>query len=98
MIRGTTPIQEFCFAFDTNTIDKLSIVYVQSGRTIISKSENDVTIGDDRISFRLSQEETLLFKEGLVNIQLKIKTLSGQVIASNVITTTVYKILDEAVM
>ena len=76
----------------------MSIVYCQRGRMVLCKSEEDVEMEEDGCSFVMTQEESLAFEEGLVYIQLKIKTAGGTVAASRIIATTAEKILDEEVI
>ena len=50
------------------------------------------------ISIELSQEDTLNYEIGNINLQVKIKLDSGRVIASRIITTSMNKILEEQIL
>lgn len=99
MIRGTTPTHTFRLSIETNTITELRITYVQLGKTVVEKTENDVKLGEKSISLTLTQEESLQFRAGSeVEVQLKVLTNVGTVLASPVISLTVGKILNTEVL
>ncbi len=99
MIRGTTPKHEFKTNINNALIDKLKIVYSQNDKEIVTKTKEDCTLsGDNIISTTLSQEETFLFSDKLVDIQLRIKTLGGEVLATEPISVDVRKCLDSEVL
>lgn len=99
MIRGTTPTHTFRLSIDTNTITELRITYVQLGKTVVEKTEKDVTMGEKSISLTLTQEESLEFRAGsAVEVQLKVLTNVGTVLASPVISLNVDKILNTEVL
>ena len=99
MIRGTTPTHFFTLPFDAGEIDKLRVTYAQNGLTVLDLTEDDVTADGQEIRYQLTQEDTLKFKNNvLVEIQIKLKTLDGNVLASNVIVISVSKILNEDVL
>lgn len=61
IIRGTTPTISFTFSdVDITDIDSANMYVKQTGQIVISKSIEDATIGEDGLSFTLSQEDTLL--------------------------------------
>lgn len=99
MIRGTTPTHTFRLSIDTNTITELRITYVQLGKTVVEKTEKDVKMGEKSISLTLTQEESLEFRAGsAVEVQLKVLTNVGTVLASPVISLNVDKILNTEVL
>lgn len=99
MIRGTTPTHTFRLSIETSTITELRITYVQLGKTVVEKTENDVKLGEKSISLTLTQEESLEFRAGSeVEVQLKVLTNVGTVLASPVISLTVGKILNTEVL
>lgn len=60
IIRGTTPTITFTFSdVDVSTIITAVMTIKQNGSTVISKVLNDAEVGDDYISWWLSQEDTL---------------------------------------
>lgn len=99
MIRGTTPTHTFRLSIDANTITELRITYVQLGKTVVEKTEKDVKMGEKSISLTLTQEESLEFRAGsAVEVQLKVLTNVGTVLASPVISLNVDKILNTEVL
>lgn len=99
MRRGTTPTHTFSLPFSVTMISALRITYAQNGRTIMTKTEQDVDASDQEISVRLTQEETLMFSDKSdVEIQLKILSTAGDVLASPVYTVHPLRIIDEEVL
>ena len=97
--RGSTP---------TNTIytdislvgATVYITYEQNGVICVEKSGDDVTITDEYVRVRLTQEETLRFQSNCdhVSIQIRYVREDGTADASNIMKTTVKKILHEGVI
>lgn len=99
MIRGTTPTHTFRLSIETGSIIEVRITYVQLGKTVIEKTEKDVRMGEKSISLTLTQEESLEFRAGSeVEVQLKVLTNVGTVLASPVISLNVDKILNTEVL
>lgn len=99
MIRGTTPTHTFRLSIETSSIIEVRITYVQLGKTVIEKTEEDVRMGEKSISLTLTQEESLEFRAGSeVEVQLKVLTNVGTVLASPVISLNVDKILNTEVL
>lgn len=97
MYRLTTPLHIFHVPFETNNIEKLRISYKQDGKTVLEKTENDVTFGDKTISVTLSQSDTALFKALLAKVQLRVK-IGSKVMASNYITINVNEVFSTEVL
>lgn len=98
-ILGTTPTHIFRLSIDTDTIQKLRITYRQNGMDVMTLKESDVEFTENSIKYTLSQEETLKFQAGAaVEVQLKVLTTQGAVIASPVITLGIDKILNTEVL
>lgn len=99
MIRGTTPKLIFSLPFNINTLKNLFITFNQNNKTILEKTLDDCELKGNKIVLSLSQEETLTFnsKEN-IKIQLKAKTIDEDVIASNIIITSIGEILKEGVI
>lgn len=99
MRRGTTPTHTYTLPFDSALISKLRITYKQRDETVLTKSEEDVEIAGNSVSVTLTQEETLMFDErSMVEIQLKVLTTAGDVLATDVYTIHPLRILDEEVL
>lgn len=98
MRQGTTPtIQITINDIDLNEMQNIYVVFEQNGY-ILKKESSDLDIEGNTISVSLSQEETLNFKEGTCNIQLRMITKGGVAIASPIKTTKVYRILNKEVI
>lgn len=98
MRQGTTPtIQITINDIDLNEIQNIYVVFEQNGY-ILKKESSDLDIEGNVISVLLSQEETLNFKEGTCNIQLRMITKGGVAIASPIKTTKVYRVLNKEVI
>lgn len=98
MRQGTTPtIQITINDIDLNEMQNIYVVFEQNGY-ILKKESSDLDISGNVISVLLSQEETLNFKEGTCNIQLRMITKGGVAIASPIKTTKVYRVLNKEVI
>ena len=97
--RGTTPEQVFTLPFERELVADVRITYTQNKTKVLTKLLKDIKFVDNDISFVLSQEETFKFKEKeLVLVQLKIKTVDGQVLNSDLIYLRVDPALDNEVI
>lgn len=98
MRQGTTPtIQITINDIDLNEMQNIYVVFEQNGY-ILKKESSDLDIEGNVISVLFSQEETLSFKEGTCNIQLRMITKGGVAIASPIKTTKVYRVLNKEVI
>lgn len=99
MFKGTTPIHTFNVDIDTSLIKEVKIIYSQKDKEILVKRTEDCTIDSGTISTRLSQEDTFLFESNtLVTIQVRVLTMSGDALISDLIMTGVGKCLDDEVL
>lgn len=86
MYRASTPYHEFELPFKYEYyVDKLLITYSQNGNIVLEKTETDVSFNENIVSFTLTQEETKLFKKGLVEVQVRVYTTGKQSIVSDMI-------------
>ena len=98
MRQGTTPtIQITINDIDLNEMQNIYVVFEQNGY-ILKKESSDLDIEGNVISVLLCQEETLNFKEGTCNIQLRMITKGGVAIASPIKSTKVYRVLNKEVI
>lgn len=98
MYRGTTPIHTFTFPenFPVKEYAFLYITYAQCGEVRCEKCLNDGVIENNRVQVRLEQAETLsFFGSQQVDIQLRVKSKTGDAYASNIITVPVGTILKD---
>ena len=94
MYRVTTPTHTFNLPFDTSLIDKLILTYKQNGKTVIEKTEADVTMDGTTVSVTFTQQETALFKADVAKVQMRVKT-GEKVMASNILTVNVHEVLNK---
>lgn len=93
MIRGTTPT--FRLTIKDETVDLTDAVNVyatfkQPGCGIsLTKTGTDVTVEERTVNIYLAQKETLLFKEGPLDIQLNWVYEDGKRACSNIVTIEV---------
>lgn len=102
MIKGTTPTLHYNLPFETSVIKTAEIVveYVDANKAInIVKTMSDCVLGDKCISATLTQEETLqLPAPSTVNVQLRVVTADGLVLATEVEKIKVKRLLKEDVI
>lgn len=100
MIRGTTPTHIFKLSIDTSTLKEIRLTYKQYGEVVLEKTEKDVQLEDNMIRFTFNQEESMLFRAGMVKVevQLKVLTTSDTVLASPIKYISVEEILNTEVL
>ena len=99
MIRATTPTHRFTLPFDYNTyVKKILITYSQSGEIVLEKKENDVQIDGNIVSYKLTQEETKLFSNGYVSVQVRVLTLNNEALASEKYSMHIDNVLNDEVL
>lgn len=98
--RATTPKQVFTFHIDDMSIlDRILITYVQKGKIVLEREKDSLTIEDNTVWFRLTQEETLSLRQKIpVEIQVRALTNDGNALASNVFEVSVERVLNEEVL
>lgn len=99
IIQGTTPTQVFELPFKVNQLKDYSITYSQKNQVILKKKKEECTEeNENRVSFVLTQQETLLFDPTLLlEVQMKAYTVGGQAVASDIYQVGVRKVLDKEV-
>ena len=111
MIRATTPKQVFIFETNPSEFSKILITYAQSDKIVMEKSKSDLTFEpvtnpSDKVVayaawFRMTQEEANSFISGpgkQVSVQVRAKTPSGEVLASDKKTFSVQDVLNDEVL
>lgn len=99
MTRGTTPtIFVPIVGLDVSKLDTIYLTFKQN-KKILTKREGDVEkdVENQRLIVKFTQEETLQFNDGHVDVQLR-GSADGQKIASNITRTTMKAILLEGVI
>lgn len=99
MKRGTTPQLRFILPFNVEEVDTGFITIVQFGETIAEKSWAECTKEGTAVVATLTQEETLKLKENFfLEIQVRVKTVGGLALASDIFKLPVDRILKEGVI
>ena len=99
LIRGTTPTLEFTLPFPVEEIDEAYVTIAQRGAVVIDKPLTDCECGGNSLTVRLTQEETLKLKcDCTSEIQIRAKTVEGEVIASNIIHAQTGRILKDGII
>lgn len=99
MIRGTTPTLEFIIPFDTGQLAEAFVTLSQNGSIVIDKALTECNCNENKLSVRLTQEETLKLQcDCMTEIQIRAKTLEGEAIASQIIKVNTERILKDGVI
>lgn len=99
VIRGTTPTLSFKIPFGTELLAEGYITLAQNNEEVLSKQLCDCNLKDDIISVRLTQTETLeLNSDCTTQIQLRVRTVEGEALASQIITVSTHRILRDGVI
>ena len=80
MKRFSTPDHEFFLPISAEYISKICLTYEQKGKTILEKSEADMTADGFAWKITLTQEDTGKFSEGIASVQLHILLTNGKAI------------------
>lgn len=96
---GSTPKHTFTLPFETDLIQELKITYSQNKKIILEKHLADCEVDKNSVSYKLTQEETFLFTDNVnVELQVRVLTTTGDVLASNIRIVTAERCLDGEVL
>lgn len=99
MIRGTTPTLEFSLPFDTSEIEEAFVTLSQNDVVVLDKALKDCKCDVRKLSVRLTQEETLkLSCDCKTDIQVRIRTKTGDALASDIVKVNTDRILKDGVI
>lgn len=99
MRRGTTPTHTFTLPLDASGIKTAQVTYAQAGRVVLTKQTPDIAVEENSVSYKLTQEETLLFNASeRVELQIRLLTMGGDALASSIISIGVERILNDEVL
>ena len=94
MVRGTTPTLTFTLPFNTSIIKSVYVTFSQKDQEVFTVETNNCTLSDNQLIIELTQSQTLAFTQNaVVEIQLRVLTNEDDALASNIIRTSVEKIL-----
>lgn len=95
MRRGTTPTITINTDLDLTDASNLFVTFKQDGVVVFEKTLSDVTVTEETVVVNLTQDETLALNTS-AGLQFQIRaSLGDNKVASNVMQTTVEKILKE---
>lgn len=100
MYRATTPTHRFTFPADiVPLIDKVKITYAQKNEILFELDESVLVWDGNVASITLSQEQANLFNSKKVGqVQLRVLTVDGSVLATEIFDFEVGYVLDDEVM
>ena len=99
MIRGTTPTHIYKTDADLSDAEVVYVTY-QQGNRVLEKTKDDLTFTDTGFELKLTQDETLKFKAGVIDaeVQIRARFADGTAVASNVIPVPISKIIKGGVI
>ena len=97
--RATTPKQTFILELTgVPDLTQILITYAQKGTIVFEREKDAMTIEDNKVWFRLTQEETLSLRQNIpVEIQVRVFTPDGNALASDIFEVSVERVLNEEV-
>ena len=99
MRHGTTPTHTFTLPFDTSLVETIQITYKQVNNIVLQKRKEDCVLNSNQVEVSFTQEETFKFNLNQpISIQVRILTVGGDAIASDIVRTSVKMCLDGEVL
>lgn len=99
MRQGTTPTHIFRLPFSTDMVSKVKVIYAQNNTVIFTKEGGACEYEEDTVKVRLTQEETLKFDCAKhIQIQIRVLTLGGDALTSEIKLVSVEKCLESEVL
>lgn len=102
LCRGTTPVVTIQIEdedYDMTQIDECHVaIQNNSGRNLKIFTDCDLDDVNKTISFMLSQEDTLNYEKGYIDLQVRVRYKDGTADASDIFTGTMKQILEEGVI
>ena len=96
MIRGTTPTLEFILPFETDALAEAHVTLAQKEKVILTKKLDSCACDGSKLSVCLTQAETLQLDCGCITeIQVRVRTKSGDALASDIIKVNTHRILED---
>lgn len=96
MIRGTTPTLTFTLPFQTEIIRSLMLTFYQCNREVFTLEKEDCVVQGNIVTVTLKQSHTLQFvNNAYIEIQMRILTTDGSAMASEIVKTTIGRILKD---
>ena len=99
MIRGTTPLCEFTLPFETSLLAEAWVTFSQNGEVVLDRELETCECSGCTLAVKLTQEETLLLDCNCkTEIQVRVRTLEGEALASDIIKVGTDRILKDGVI
>ncbi len=98
MKRATTPRHTFSIPIDPNTVAQILFTYAQNGDIILEKTGADAVNEGGAWTITLTQEETNLFQPDYADVQVRVLTVEGKAMASEIMRLNVGAVLNDEVM
>lgn len=99
MFRGTTPTVVFRLPVDTAMLAEAWVTFSQNEVTVIDKELKDLVLAGNALIVKLTQEETLMLDhEAIVEMQVRVRSVDGEAVTSDIMRDTVERILKEGVI
>lgn len=99
MRRGTTPTNTITTDIDLTGVEVIYWTYVQGKRKVLEFDIDRIEISPSSIVVKLTQDETLAFDEKKnVEMQVRARYPDGTAVSSDIMTTTVGRILKDGVI
>lgn len=99
MIRGTTPVLGFDLPFGTDQLAEAYVTFAQVGQVVLDKPLSACSLSENKLIVRLTQEETLKLAGNCnTEIQVRVRTTSGDALASQIIAVETCRVLKEGVI
>ena len=99
MYRGTTPTLTFTIPISAADVAEAWVIFSQNNECLFFKELEQCSCGDKSLVVKLTQDETLKFKEGIdLEAQVRLRDKHGNAFASNIIVIRVKRILKDGVI
>ncbi len=101
MYRASTPTHRIKLPMSKETIEDFLLTYADADtkETVVEFTIDDAVFADDNtFTVTFTQEQTNLFKEGAIEIQMRVKSKNGKVIPSKAIYRGVKDVLNDEVL
>ena len=99
MRKGTTPSFVFELPIEVDTIKNAKVIFSFNNDVKLEKYLKQCAASGNKLTVKLTQEETFLFEcNATVKIQLRVVTVNGDALASDVFSVFVHQCLDDEVI
>ena len=96
--QGTTPEFVFELPFDTDRVKTAKVTFVTNNGTKVEKRHEDCSLEGNKITVKLSQEDTFRLEVGPIRVQLRILTQNEEALSSDTFSVNISKCLDDEVL